>query len=197
MIFPLRFRPAESYHEPPRSFGAGRGHAPQTVDAAASLRHRLHAGCDLYGKAGDEVLAMADGEVIRGPYLFYEGVFALEIRHDFGIVRYGEMSGALLLHPGEVVKEGRVIGAMGRMDHVPQAMLHLELYAGAGAGPLTDRARPPYMRRGDLQDPTSLLDAAELLRNPWRQSHESSVLRFRPADGHHGPGQGDPGCPFS
>jgi hypothetical protein len=38
-------------------------------------------------------------------------------------------------------------------------ILHLETYDGTGQGPLTDRARPPLMRRADLTDPTALLDS--------------------------------------
>ena len=49
MLFPLSFRPAESYHERPRSFGAPR-------DGGT----RSHAGCDLYAPIGTPVRAVAD-----------------------------------------------------------------------------------------------------------------------------------------
>ena len=39
------------------------------------------------------------------------------------------------------------------------SMLHLELYSGQGTGPLTVRDNV-YRRRGDLIDPTAILDAA-------------------------------------
>ena len=81
MTFPLRKRPAASYHERPRAFGAPRANGA-----------RKHAGCDLYAPAGTEVLAVEDGTVLRGPYLFYDVVYALEVQHPSGIVRYGEIA---------------------------------------------------------------------------------------------------------
>ena len=66
MTFPLRARPAESYHERPRAFGSPR-------DGGA----RSHAGCDLYAAAGSDVLALESGTVTRGCYPFYDVVFAL------------------------------------------------------------------------------------------------------------------------
>ena len=147
--FPLHQRPTESYTVNPRKFGCPRANA------------RKHAGCDLYAPAGTPVLAVEDGEVIAGPYLFYDVVDAVEIRHASGIVRYGEISktGALGIKPGAKVVAGQVIGFVGKMQTVPQSMIHFELYAGTGKGPLTDRARPPFMRRADLIDPTAFLNA--------------------------------------
>ena len=75
-IFPLRSRPKESYKEHPRSFGSPRSNGA-----------RKHAGCDLYAPAGAEILAVEDGTVLRGPYLFYDGVLALDVQHSSGIVR--------------------------------------------------------------------------------------------------------------
>src|ERR1039457_7734983 len=81
-VFPLRKRPAASYKERPRGFGNPRANGA-----------RKHAGCDLYAPVGTEVLAVEDGEVIAGPYLFYDVVDAVEIRHASGvIVRYGEVN---------------------------------------------------------------------------------------------------------
>src|ERR1039457_5859362 len=68
-IFPLRKRPAASYKERPRGFGNPRANGA-----------RKHAGCDLYAPVGTEVLAVEDGEVIAGPYLFYDVVDAVEIQ---------------------------------------------------------------------------------------------------------------------
>ncbi|MGD0497542.1 MAG: M23 family metallopeptidase [Bryobacteraceae bacterium] len=155
MLFPLRKRPAASYHERPRSFGSPRGDT------------RKHAGCDLYAPAETEVLAVEDGTVIRGPYLFYDVVYALEVQHLSGIVRYGEISRAAEgIKVGSPVKAGQVIAYVGKMKSVAQSMLHFEMFhgltAGESGGPLTDRTRTPFMRRADLMDPTGPLDAAEL-----------------------------------
>ena len=154
-IFPLHVRPKESYKEPPRSFGSSRDHGA-----------RKHAGCDLYASAGTEVLAVEDGTVIRGPYLFYDVVYALEVQHPSGIVRYGEISHAAEgIATGVTVKAGQVLGYVGKMQTVAQSMLHLELFAGTAQGPLTDRNHPPYMRRGDLVDPTAFLDSCMEVTN--------------------------------
>jgi hypothetical protein len=51
------------------------------------------------------------------------------------------------------------------MQTVAQSMLHLELFAGTAQGPLTDRNHPPFMRRGDLVDPTAFLDSCMEVKN--------------------------------
>ena len=146
--FPLRKRPVASYKASPRSFGSSRAGG-----------NRKHAGCDLYAQAGDEVLAVEDGVVVRGPYLFYDGVYAIEVQHASGLIRYGEISKAANgLQPGSTVKEGQVIGFVGKMQTVPQSMLHLEMFSGHHTGQLTDREQKPYMRRADLINPTEFLD---------------------------------------
>ena len=151
MTFPLRKRPAASYHERPRAFGAPRANGA-----------RKHAGCDLYAPAGTEVLAVEDGTVLRGPYLFYDVVYALEVQHPSGIVRYGEIARAAEgIATGVAVKAGQVIGYVGKMKTVAQSMLHFELFSGAAEGPLTNRQNPPFMRRADLQNPTAFLDACQ------------------------------------
>ena len=147
--FPLRSRPSESYKVQPRSFGSPRSNGA-----------RKHAGCDLYAAPETEVLAVEDGTVIRGPYLFYDVVYALEVQHACGIVRYGEISHvAEGIAAGVAVKAGQVLAYVGKMKSVAQSMLHFELYAGTDNGPLTILAHPPFMRRADLQDPTAFLDA--------------------------------------
>jgi len=150
MTFPLRERPAASYHERPRAFGSPR-------DGGA----RSHAGCDLYAPAGTEILAIEAGTVTRGCYAFYDVVFALEITSASGrVIRYGEISAAAPgIRLGSQVAEGQVIAHVGKMKTVAQAMLHLETYDGTGQGPLTDKGRARFMRRADLADPTTFLDS--------------------------------------
>jgi murein DD-endopeptidase MepM/ murein hydrolase activator NlpD len=90
-------------------------------------------------------------------------VYALEVRHPSGIIRYGEISRAAEgIAAGVEVKAGQVLGYVGKMKTVAQSMLHLEMYAGTDEGPLTNRENPPFMRRGDLQDPTAFLDGCEV-----------------------------------
>jgi murein DD-endopeptidase MepM/ murein hydrolase activator NlpD len=154
-VFPLHVRPKESYKEHPRSFGSPRSNGA-----------RKHAGCDLYAPAGTEVLAVEDGTVLRGQYLFYDVVHALEVHHPSGIVRYGEISRAAEgIAAGVAVKAGQVLGYVGRMQTVAQSMLHLEMFAGTERGPLTNRGNPPFLRRADLVDPTAFLDSCTALTN--------------------------------
>jgi hypothetical protein len=150
-IFPLRKKPAANYHTGGRTFGADR------------TGGRKHAGCDLIAPQGTEILAMANGEVIRGPYEFYEGTYALEIKHANGmVVRYGEISQTVPvgIKEGTRVSRGQVIARVGRLDS-GSSMLHLEMYNGNVEGPLTQTGNS-YKRRTDLFNPTSYLDDAPL-----------------------------------
>lgn len=153
-VFPQRKRPPASldYKSGGRQFGANRAGG-----------QRKHAGCDLKAPKGTEILAMADGEVIRGPYYFYEGTYALEIRHGKRIVRYGEISSKVPkgIKVGAKVSKGQLIAFVGQLNS-GNSMLHLEMYSGEKTGPLT-QAGNPFKRRGDLIDPTPFLDKAPLV----------------------------------
>jgi len=148
--FPLEFRPAESYREGMRRFGARRSGG------------RKHAGCDLYAPLGTPIFAMDSGVVVQDLYHFYLGTFALEIQHPGFVARYGEITGKVPdgLRRGATVRRGDLLGSVGRLEGLDMTMLHLELYAGSGSGPLTVRANIPFQRRSDLVDPTPVLDAA-------------------------------------
>jgi hypothetical protein len=151
-IFPLRQRPVSSYHDGGRKFGARRSNGT-----------RKHAGCDLIAPRGTEVLAMDSGKVIRGPYHFYSGAYALEIRHSNGkVVRYGEIMKIVPagISAGARVSRGQVIASVGQLKS-GNAMLHLEIYSGSASGKLT-QAGNKFKRRADLIDPTPYLDAALL-----------------------------------
>lgn len=158
-VFPFRSRPGESWHDSPRRFGARRANG------------RLHAGCDLYAPQGTAVLAAADGVITRFAFFALNSslpqkVSAMEVRHEGGwIGRYCEIANALPagLKEGSPVRAGQVLAFVGHlMDvlDVPSDMLHFEMYAGTASGPLSDFARPPFMRRRDLLDPAPYLDAA-------------------------------------
>ena len=151
LLFPLRKRPAYSYKDGGREFGAYR------------TESRLHAGCDLLAPEGTEVLAIDNGIVIQGPYKFYDVVYALEVKHDSGIVvRYGEILQSVPrgISAGARVSRGQVIGYVGLMTS-GSSMLHFEMYKGTVNGELTTGSGP-YRRRSDLMDPTSFLDTAPL-----------------------------------
>jgi murein DD-endopeptidase MepM/ murein hydrolase activator NlpD len=152
-LFPLAKRPAESYHDGERRFGAARDNGART-----------HAGCDLYAPVGTEVRAVKDGTVVLGPYDFYRGTVAVEVNHGDFIIRYGEMQRKTApgISQGVRVRQGQTIGYVGQLEGMSMSMLHFEMYAGTASGPLTNAANPPYMRRSDLLDPTARLDGASM-----------------------------------
>src|SRR2546422_842352 len=67
-FFPFDRLPDKNWTEDIRRFGARR-----------SGGARAHAACDLYFPEGTTIRAITDGKVVRGPYPFYQGTFALEI----------------------------------------------------------------------------------------------------------------------
>lgn len=151
LCFPLKALPATSYKTGMRRFGARR-----------SGGTRKHAGADLYAPVGTPIMAMADGTVTKGPYAFYLGTQALEVKHKDFIARYGEIQKvADGIKEGSVVKRGQVIAYVGELRGLNMSMLHLELYKGTQSGSLTDRRNKPYQRRRDLMDPTDILEEAE------------------------------------
>jgi murein DD-endopeptidase MepM/ murein hydrolase activator NlpD len=152
MLFPLHFRPKESYHDAPRSFGARRDHGT-----------RKHAGCDLYAPVNTAIIAVEDGLILSaGP--FYDGTWSIVVDHTEFVVRYGEVQANLPkgVAAGQKVSRGQIIAKVGRLKHITQSMLHFEMFGGDEDGALTDRSNKPYMRRSDLLDPTSYLDNALL-----------------------------------
>lgn len=164
-IFPLRQKPNIDYRNDSRGFSAGRNGGT-----------RKHAGCDLIAAKGTEILAMADGQVIQSPYYFYSGTYALEVKHDNGmVVRYCEISQTLPrgIKSGARVSCGQVIAYVGRLDS-GSSMLHLEMYQGTKSGPLTQTGNI-YKRRSDLVDPTPYLDNAPLIDPPMLRPGEGQV----------------------
>jgi murein DD-endopeptidase MepM/ murein hydrolase activator NlpD len=148
--FPLRSRPALSYSSGGRRFGAQR-------DGGS----RRHAGCDLIAPEGTEILAVETGTVVRGPYPFYHGTYAIEVQHGPFVARYCEIRGAADgVGVGTTVGAGQVIAYVGRMYR--DSMLHFELYDGTRSGQLTQRNNAPYQRRADLKDPTGFLDGCSV-----------------------------------
>ncbi|HEX4951122.1 MAG TPA: peptidoglycan DD-metalloendopeptidase family protein [Blastocatellia bacterium] len=161
-FFPFKQLPAKSWTTPPRSFASRRSHGK-----------RAHAGCDLYAPKGTIIHAITDGTVIRGPYPFYAGTFALEIDHGTFIARYGEIQLTNFVREGDRVKAGQPIAKVGHLINiaVPSDMLHLELYDKSAHGPLSVKSGAGaktsdgrlFYRRKDLIDPTPKL-------NEWKKN---------------------------
>jgi murein DD-endopeptidase MepM/ murein hydrolase activator NlpD len=147
--FPLGNRPTQSYTSGMRAFAARR-----------SGGRRLHAACDLYRQKGDPIRAVTDGKVIRGLYYFYQGTYAIELKHTGGfVVRYGEITGKRAVNSGATVRPGQTVGYMGKTNCCTP-MLHFELYSGTKSGPLSTGGNK-FQRRADLINPTRYLQAWE------------------------------------
>lgn len=148
-LFPTISRPADSYFNGARMFGARRDKG-----------RRIHAAADLYRKHGEAALAIGDGKVIQGPYKFYQGTYAVEVKFDGGyVVRYGEVTGKVAPKIGgnASVKRGQTIGYIGTVNSGCCApMLHFEMYTGKKKGPLSTGGRG-YQRRSDLMNPSQYL----------------------------------------
>lgn len=143
---PTLQRATQSYAEGKTRFRAGRAGGK-----------RLHAGVDIYRKKLDAAVAVASGRVIRGHYYFYQGVFAVEVKHPQFIARYGEVIGTPPkgIAKGAKVIAGQTVGLIGKVNSgCCNPMLHFELYKGTSRGPLSRYRSPPYDRRPDVMDPT-------------------------------------------
>lgn len=144
--FPVKGETTHDFASAQRRFGAGRG-------------GRLHAACDLYRFKNEPIMAVAPGTVLRPIYPFYQGTYALEVRHSGGfVVRYGEITGKVAagIRGGAPVSMGQVVGYMGKVSSgCCNPMLHFELYSGARTGSLSGGGK--FRRRADLLDPTQYL----------------------------------------
>lgn len=162
LLFPLPFRPDDSYHESPRSFGSNR---------AAG---RKHAGIDLYAPVGTPIRAMAEGRVLA-IYGFHGETWAIDIEHGNFIARYGEVGEKTIkVTPGVLVKRGDNLAEVGllmlrnrttgKVEPHTKSMLHLEFFRTTlfptGKNRLTNRNSSPFQRRGDLMDPTGSIDVS-------------------------------------
>ena len=110
---------------------------------------RYHVGIDIYGNAGDPIVAMESGTIVNH-YHFYHGSYALIVQCDSGLViNYGEVAQnswrEFGLSKGSRVKKGRAIARVGLMSGGSH-MLHFETYmpptktnkrySGGDAGPI-------------------------------------------------------------
>ena len=158
MHFPLPFMPERNYVGG-LGFDADRSAVARKLGTIPGNVLR-HGACDLVAPPGTPVLAIDDGRVLRGPYPFFLGTWAIEVQHTNFIARYCEVAGRTEVRKHDPVFAGQVIGYVGNQPGGD--MLHLELFSGALTGDLTTAktvANRPYYRRGDLMDPTALLDS--------------------------------------
>ena len=146
-IFPFWVKPTADWKTRPRYFGSPRSGG------------RKHGGVDLYAPVGTKIRAIADGRILRGPYYFYDGTYALEVVHPgIGVVRYGEIKGKLAPGVGKDVKAGQHIAFVGDLKSLSISMLHFELYKESAKNDATLSGGGPFRRNAKLMDPTPLID---------------------------------------
>lgn len=142
--FPFTKLPLKSWTNGGRQFGAPR-----------SGGTRKHAGCDLIFPPGTPIHAVADGILVRGPYYFYSGTYAVEIRHGNLLLRYGEIASGSYTG-GASVKKGQVIAKVGTLGS-GSSMLHLEVYTN-GSSTASLSGGGGFKRRADVTDPAPYLN---------------------------------------
>jgi murein DD-endopeptidase MepM/ murein hydrolase activator NlpD len=88
--------------------------------------YEFHPGMDIDGERGDQVMASANGTVVKAGYTGGYGNM-VEIDHGNGIhTRYGHMS-KLEVDAGDVVTRGELIGEIGSTGRSTGPHLHFEL----------------------------------------------------------------------
>ena len=86
----------------------------------------MHAGTDMAGAQGEPIYAAASGTVLQAGRSGGYGNL-VELAHGKGIdTRYGHLS-AILVKPGEAVRQGQLIGRMGSTGRSTGTHLHYEV----------------------------------------------------------------------
>lgn len=86
----------------------------------------MHAGLDMAGSHGEPIYAAADGVVVTGGRSGAYGNL-VELAHGKGLAtRYGHLS-AVLVRPGEQIRQGQLIGRMGSTGRSTGTHLHYEI----------------------------------------------------------------------
>ncbi len=86
----------------------------------------FHSGLDMAGPIGSKIYSTADGEILSAGR---NGAYgnAIDIDHGFGVTtRYGHLS-EVLVHEGQQVKKGEVIGIQGMTGRATGPHLHYEV----------------------------------------------------------------------
>ncbi|MEO5613008.1 MAG: M23 family metallopeptidase [Sphingomicrobium sp.] len=87
----------------------------------------MHPGIDLSGPAGTPIYATADGTVLRAGWNSGGYGNLIELDHGRGIAtRYGHLS-AILIHEGDHIARGQLIGRMGSTGRSTGNHLHYEV----------------------------------------------------------------------
>ena len=90
-----------------------------------------HTGLDFNGNTGDEIHAIANGEVISASY---DGSYGNKtvVRLEDGTELWYCHQTSFLVSVGDMVRAGEVIGTVGSTGHVTGSHLHVEVHPGGG-----------------------------------------------------------------
>ena len=92
-----------------------------------SKRRTMHRGMDFAGRTGLNVYATGDGEVVRTKVSRTGFGKEVLIDHGFGyLTRYGHMN-SILVHEGQKIKRGNIIGTLGSTGKSTGPHLHYEV----------------------------------------------------------------------
>ncbi len=113
----------------------------------------MHAGVDMAGAMGEPIYASANGVVLQAGRANGYGNL-VELSHGKGIdTRYGHLS-AILVHPGDRVRQGQIIGRMGSTGRSTGTHLHYEVRIDGrpvNARPFLDASAFVLAAQGDAQ----------------------------------------------
>lgn len=106
---------------------------------------RPHTGDDFAASYGAPIYAIGDGVVVGAGYQAEEGGYGqiTLIRHLGGIVSAYAHQSRMLVHVGEHVTVGQVIGYVGATGHVTGPHLHFEIRTATHSGKIDPR---PWLR---------------------------------------------------
>jgi murein DD-endopeptidase MepM/ murein hydrolase activator NlpD len=90
-----------------------------------------HTGLDFNGNTGDQIHAIANGEVISASY---DGSYGNKtvVRLEDGTELWYCHQTSFLVSVGDTVRAGEVIGTVGSTGHVTGSHLHVEVHPGGG-----------------------------------------------------------------
>jgi murein DD-endopeptidase MepM/ murein hydrolase activator NlpD len=126
----------------PSSYTGGKFYFPLPGHAISQYFHYGHPGIDIAGHTGDSVHAAAAGTVIYAGWRNNGGGLVVWISHGSGLyTTYNHMS-AVLVHTGQRVTRGQIVGRVGATGWATGPHLHFEVWLNGVPGGVDRRVNP-------------------------------------------------------